>query len=175
MMTQDNLQQLSAAANSFRDQQCASPDSLADLAAFCAANPDQCSLHAGLASGQKGGYFYFVSYATLGAEPIHPGVTGAETLLIDQNGNLIILPAAGADEARQRMLDNIRDAGAEKIAELLDLDRSSLRSVRDFVSLFERTDSAFDWLDQGQDGDDNRSSDGLVSVDEILNFRFTER
>jgi prepilin-type N-terminal cleavage/methylation domain-containing protein len=61
MMARDNLLQLGAAANAFRNQNGAFPGGLADPAAFCAANPDRCSLDAGLASGQKGGYFYFVS------------------------------------------------------------------------------------------------------------------
>lgn len=170
MMAEDNLQQLGTPANAFRNQNGAFPRSLADLAAFCAANPDRCSLDAGLASGQKGGYFYFVSNATLGAEPIHPGITGAVTLLIDQAGNLRIFATPGADEARQRMLNNIRDAGAEKIAELLDMDRSSLRSVRDFVRSPENTDLAFDRLDRG-DGNRSGNGNGLVSFEEILNFR----
>jgi len=169
-MAQDNLHQLGAAADAFRNQNGAFPGSLADLAAFCAANPDRCSLDAGLASGQKGGYFYFVSNATLGAEPIHPGITGAVSLLIDQEGNLRIFATPGADDARQRMLNNIRDAGAEKIAELLDMDRSSLRSVRDFVRSPENTALAFDRLDRG-DGNRSGNGNGLVSVDEILNFR----
>jgi prepilin-type N-terminal cleavage/methylation domain-containing protein len=67
MMAQDNLEHLLTAANAFRDQSGQFPGSVAELAAFCAANPDRCSLDAGLASGQKDGYFYFVSNATLGA------------------------------------------------------------------------------------------------------------
>jgi prepilin-type N-terminal cleavage/methylation domain-containing protein len=169
MMAQDNLQQLGAAANAFRNQNGAFPGSLADLAAFCAANPDRCSLDAGLASGQKGGYFFFVSDGTLAAEPIHPGITGGVTLLMDQEGNLRIFATPGADDARQRMLNNIRDAGAQKIAELLDMDRSSLRSVRDFVRSPENTPLAFDRLDIG-DGSRSGNGNGLVSLDEILNF-----
>ena len=169
MMAQDNLQKLSAAANAFRNQNGAFPRSLVDLATFCAANPDRCSLDPELTSGQKGGYFYFVSNATLGAEPIYPGVTGAVTLLIDQDGNLRTFATPGADESRQRMLNNIRDAGAQKIAELLEMDSSSLGSVRDFLRSAENTHLAFDRLDRG---DENRSGNGngLVSVDEILNF-----
>lgn len=175
MMAQDNLQHLGAAANAFRNQNGVSPATLADLAAFCAANPDRCSLDAKLASGQKGGYFYFISNADVGAEPIHPGITGAETLLIDQNGNLRIFATPGADEARQRMLKNIRDAGVEKIAELLNMDRLSLPSARDFVGSPGNTSVAFGMLDRsvGPDIDDNRSSsgNGVVSIEEILNFR----
>jgi prepilin-type N-terminal cleavage/methylation domain-containing protein len=171
MMAQDNLQQLLAAANTFRSQNGEFPRDLADLAAFCAANPDRCALDAELASGQKSGYFYFVSNSTLGAEPIHPGITAADTLLIDQDGNLRIIPTPGADEARQEMFDRIRAAGAEKIAELLNMDRSSLRSVRDFVGSPENINSAFDILDRSLSEGRSSSGNGLVSIDEFLNFR----
>ena len=171
MMAQDNLQQLGAAADAFRNQNGVSPGTLADLAAFCAANPDRCSLDAGLASGQKGGYLYFVSNATVGAEPVHPGITGADTLLIDRDGNLRVFPTPGADEARQEMFDRIRALGAEKIAELLNMDRSSLSSVRDFVGSPENTNSAFDMLDRSFSDGRSSSGNGLVSIDEILNFR----
>ena len=174
MMAHDNLQHLITAANGFRDKNGQFPGSFAELAAFCAANPDRCFLDARLASGQKDGYSYFVSNATLGAEPIHPGITGADTLLIDQDGNVRVIPTPGADAARQEMFDRIRAAGAEKIAELLNLDRSSLPYVRDHVSSPGNTKVAFDMLDRSlsQDGDDNRGSgNGIVSIDEILNFR----
>jgi prepilin-type N-terminal cleavage/methylation domain-containing protein len=170
-MARQNLQGLLVAANAFCNQNGQSPDSLADLAAFCAANPDRCSLDAGLASGQKNGYSYFVSNATLGAEPIHPGITGADTLLIDQDGNLRVFPTPGADEARQEMFDRIRAAGAEKIAELLNMDRSSLSSVRDFVGSPENTNSAFDILDRSLSDGRSSGGNGVVSIDEILNFR----
>ena len=168
---EENLQELLVAATAYRNQIGESPDSLADLAAFCAANPDRCSLDAGLASGQKAGYSYFVSNATLGAEPVHPGITGADTLLIDQEGNLRVFPTPGAEEARQAMFDRIRSAGAEKIAELLNMDGSSLSSVRDFVGSPENTNSAFDILDRSVSGGRSSSGNGLVSIDEILNFR----
>jgi prepilin-type N-terminal cleavage/methylation domain-containing protein len=170
-MAQENLQELLVAANAFRNQNGESPDSFAELAAFCAANPDRCSLDAGLASGQKGGYSYFVSNATLGAEPIHPGITGADTLLIDGDGNLRIIPTPGAEAARQEMFDRIRAAGAEKIAELLNMDSSSLSSVRDFVRSPENTNSSFDILDRSLSDGRSSSGNGLVSIDEILNFR----
>jgi prepilin-type N-terminal cleavage/methylation domain-containing protein len=173
MMAHDNLQHLITAANGYRDKKGQFPGSFAELAAFCAANPNRCFLDAGLASGQKDGYSYFVSNATLGAEPIHPGITGADTLLMDQNGNLRIIPTPGADEARQEMFDRIRAAGAEKIAELLNMDRSSLPSFRDYVSSPENTKVAFDMLDRSlsQDDDDRGNRNGIVSIDEILNFR----
>jgi hypothetical protein len=71
------------------------------------------------------------------------------------------------------MFDRIRALGAEKMADLLNMDRSSLPSVRDFVRLPESTNSAFDMLDRGfaGGGDDSRSGNGVVSIDEILNFR----
>lgn len=170
-MARQNLQGLLVAANAFRIRNCEFPGSLAELSAFCAANPDCCSVDAGLSSGQKDGYSYFISNATLGAEPVYPGITGADTLLIDQDGNLTVFPTPGADEARQEMFDRIRAAGAEKIAELLNMDRSSLSSVRDFVGSPENTNSAFDILDRSLSDGRSSSGNGLVSIDEILNFR----
>lgn len=175
MMAQENLRELLVAANAFRNQNGQFPGSFAELAAFCTANPDRCSLDAGLASGQKAGYLYFVSNSTLGAEPVYPGISGADTLLIDQNGNLRVFPTPGAVEARQEMFDRIRVLGAEKIAELLNADSLSLPSVRDFVGSPESTRAALGMLDRSvtPDTDDNRSSsgNGVVSIDEILNFR----
>ena len=68
------------------------------------------------------------------------------------------------------MFDRIRAAGAEKIAELLNMDRLSLSSVRDFVRSPENTNSAFDILDRSLSGGRSSSGNGLVSIDEILNF-----
>jgi prepilin-type N-terminal cleavage/methylation domain-containing protein len=179
MEAQVNLQQLLTAANAYRNQTGEFPDSLRDLAEFCAEHPRTCSLDAELAAGQKSGYFYFISTPTgerttftLGAEPMHPGVTGADTLVIDQHGNLRSFPTLGADEARQQMFDNLRATGAAKIAELARLDRTALPQVHDFIRSPETTRSVFGMLDSNPDGGASRNSNnnGLVSVDEILNL-----
>ena len=168
---QDNLQELLAVANAYRNQNGEFPGSLTDLAEFCAGTFDACPLDAELASGQKNGYFFFISTSTgftLGAEPIHPGVTGGDTLVMDQDGNLSIFATPGADQARQQMFDKIRAAGADKIAELLNLDRSALPQVGAFVGLPDTTDSVFDRLDSSDN--DNDHDNGLVSIDEILHL-----
>jgi hypothetical protein len=72
------------------------------------------------------------------------------------------LPTPGADEGRQRMFDRIRAGGAEKIAQLLNLDRSALLSVREFVGAPETTRSVLSGIDA--------NGDGLFSIDEIRNL-----
>jgi prepilin-type N-terminal cleavage/methylation domain-containing protein len=174
-----NLRHLFDASTAFRNQNGEFPGSLADLAEFCEEHPDTCSLDAELTSGQKSGYFYFLSTRpiidvifSLGAEPIYPGITGADTLVIDQHGNLTRFPTPGAEQARQQMFDNIRAAGAVKIAELLKMDRSALPLVGGFLASGETTNSVFDMLDRdvSPDGARNSNGNGLVSVDEILNL-----
>jgi prepilin-type N-terminal cleavage/methylation domain-containing protein len=169
-----NLRHLFAAAVGFREHNRQFPDSLPRLAAFCAAHPDICSLEAELAAGEKNGYYYSVS-TTLEAEPTHPGITGGVSLVLDQNGNLTSFPTPGAEQARQQMFDNVRATGAEKITELLKLNSAALLRFRSFVGARETTNSVFALLDRdlSQDGAINRSSqgNGLVNIDEILNFR----
>jgi prepilin-type N-terminal cleavage/methylation domain-containing protein len=174
MAAQENLQQLLTAANAYRNQHGEFPGSLGDLAGFCAEHPRICSLDAELTSGQKNGYFYFIAASTgdrttltLGAEPVHPGITGGETVVLDQHGNFRIFSTPGADEARQEMFDNLRAAGAAKIAESLNLDRSALPMVQDFLGSRGTTDAVFDRLDRGDH--DNDHHNGLVSLEEILN------
>jgi prepilin-type N-terminal cleavage/methylation domain-containing protein len=190
MQAQDNLHHLLDAANAFRNQTGNYPGSLTDLARFCNENPDRCSLDPELASGQKNGYFYFVSRSTaaqlsLGAEPTHPGITGSESLLMSQDGSVARFQTPGSDEARQKMFENIRAAGAAEMARLLNLDRSSLTQARGFLGSQQNIDSAFCMLDglptdPGPDGAEvenelrgtsaNCNGNGLVSIDEILNL-----
>jgi prepilin-type N-terminal cleavage/methylation domain-containing protein len=177
-----NVRQLLAVASAFRSQNGKFPASLGDLAEFCAENPRICSLDAELTSGQKSGYSYFLSTSsartprfTLGAEPIFPGITGSETVVIDQDGRLTVFPTPGAEQARQQMFANIRAAGAAKAAELLEMDRSALPRVSGFLASRETTTSVFNMLDRNVIADGevgaNSFSNGLVSVDEILNLR----
>lgn len=174
MAAQENLQQLLAAATAYRNQNGESPDSLRDLAEFCARHPRICSLDAELTSGQKNGYSYFILTSaaertgfTLGAEPVQPGITGGETVVMDHHGNLRIFPTPGAEQARQQMFDNLRVAGVAKITETLNLDRSALPRVQDFIGSRETINSVFDRLDRGDN--DNDHNNGLVSLAEILN------
>jgi prepilin-type N-terminal cleavage/methylation domain-containing protein len=175
LQAQNNLQQLLAASNTYFNQNGEPPFSLRDLADFCAEHPRLCSLDAELTSGQKGGYFYSISTSatetrrfTLEAEPIHPGITGGETIVIDQDGHLTIFATPGADKARQQMFDNLRAAGAVKIVGLANLNQSALPQVHDFLASRETTNSVFGMLDRSDNEDSH--GNGLVSLEEILNL-----
>ena len=182
MEAEVSLRQLFAAALDFREQQRGFPANLPRLAAFCAAHPETCSLDAELTAGEKSGYFYSISTPTaattgfaLEAEPTHPGITGGVTLVIDQHGNLTSFATPGAEQARQQMLANVRATSVEKIAELLRLNGAALLRFRSLVGARETANSVFAMLDRNpsQDGAANAASNGngLVSVEEILNFR----
>jgi Tfp pilus assembly protein PilE len=66
------------------------------------------------------------------AEPIAPGITASDTLVIDQDGNITTSRTPGAEEARRQMIDNLRATGAQTITELLNMDRSALPVVGSF-------------------------------------------
>ena len=81
-------------------------------------------------SVQVNGHYYRISTtngrATVDIEPTYPGVTGSWTHELGEDGNITSFRTPGSDEGRQRMLDRIRAAGADKIAELLSMDKSAL-------------------------------------------------
>ena len=167
MTVKNNHQSLVRAAQIYGDVNGVFPATLGDLANFCATHPEACRPLAGFPFGPTEGYTYFFTDATATtwnghAEPAFPGVTGNVSLAIDQTGSLTESPTPGADEAEERMFDNIRAEAADTVADLLNLDSSAASQVRDFVESGNTVPDAFARLDA--------NGDGLVTFEEILDF-----
>ncbi len=167
MTAKNNLQSLAGAAQIYGGVNGVFPATLGDLANFCATHPEACRPLAGFQFRPTEGYIYFFTDATATmwnghAEPAFPGVTGNVSLVADQTGNLTESPTPGADEAEERMFDNIRAEAADTIADLLNLDSPAPSQVRDFVESGNAVPDAFARLDA--------NGDGLVTFEEILQF-----
>jgi prepilin-type N-terminal cleavage/methylation domain-containing protein len=132
------------------------PPSLRRLARLGAIDP-------ALEDGKDGGYEYVVeapgrTLAPKGAitgwkvcgRPIAPGITGSDRCCIDDREKVVCQPVAGADEARERMLSEIRMLGMERLMSLgRDLDPASVWSfVREPATL----ETAMAALDADADG-----------------------
>jgi prepilin-type N-terminal cleavage/methylation domain-containing protein len=168
----NNLSQLGIAVQNYRDQNGRPAANWRELAAWCERHPSLCSgPYAELAatSGQLHGYRYSIvpgltpggSDFSLEAEPIYPGVTGSMNVALC-DGSVRFLPTPGADEGRQRMFDRIRARGYEKMAELINLDRSAVLSVRDFLGRPDTTRAVINGIDTNRDGS--------LSIAEIRNI-----
>jgi prepilin-type N-terminal cleavage/methylation domain-containing protein len=180
----NNLKQLCTAFNTIHDQNGDYPPTWSEFADWCARYPNFCaqSFTALRPAGQLNGWQYSIILGSVGgvsrptppdetnqsrfqleAEPIYPGVTGSESLVIGPNCNVSRFPTPGADEGRRRMFARIRDKGAQTLSDLLKLDRDAPHLAREYVNSPEQGASVFNTFDA--------NGDSTVSIAEIQNFQ----
>ncbi len=159
----ETLARLLVEANAYQKAQGQYPGSVGSLMDFCVQAP-ACSLDPRLGGGALGGYSFFVAQATgalwnVEAEPAAPGLTGSDTLFMDQTGALRVRPTPGAKEAREAAFRLVLARAGEKIHELTLAMGGVLQALQD--PAFSTTNrQVFDTLDL--DGD------GSVSLAEIF-------
>jgi prepilin-type processing-associated H-X9-DG protein len=184
----NNLKQLALSAHNYQDQNGKPANNWNELASWCGRNPSSCSLpyieqKLAADSGRLNGYQYSIvpdaaaggSRSTLEAEPIYPGITGSMNFVFC-DGSVRSFPTSGAGEARDQMFKRIRAAAADKIAELLNLDKTALLSVRDFVESPVTTSAVLKGIDANGDGKfnlgeiRNLNTGSELSLVDFLNF-----
>jgi prepilin-type N-terminal cleavage/methylation domain-containing protein len=179
-----NLNELRTAFNAFYDQNRSYPPAWNEFGDWCQRNPNYCapSFIELRQAGQLNGWQYSFTVGPAGgvsrpnspdetnrprfqleAEPMFPGITGSESLVLGQNGNVRRFPTPGADEGRQRMFARIRDKGAQTLGNLLKLDRDAPRLAREYVNASDQVASVFNMFDA--------NGDRTVSVAEIQHFQ----
>jgi prepilin-type N-terminal cleavage/methylation domain-containing protein len=180
----NNLNELRTAFNAFYDQNRTYPAAWNEFGDWCQRNPNYCapSFIELRQAGQLNGWQYSIILGPAGgvsrsnslnetnqprlqleAEPMFPGVTGSDSLVLGQNGNVRRYPTPGADQGRQRMFARIRDKGAQTLSDLLKLDREAPRLAREYVNSSDQVASVFRTFDA--------NGDRTVSIAEIQNFQ----
>jgi prepilin-type N-terminal cleavage/methylation domain-containing protein len=163
-----NINQLAAAANAYRQQTGAFPQSLTNLLSWCASHSGQCSLNPQLASGKVNGYLYDIvehdqSHCLIEAEPESPGIDGALTMRLTitlENTMVSSFQTPGADAARERMFNNIRLKAAETVVALFNLDGSAIPQAREYCESPATATNVYQLID----ADD----DGTVNINEVF-------
>ncbi len=175
----NNLRQLGTAVQNFYTDNTRLPQSWSEFVDWCAQNSDHCNpsfIQLGPA-GQLYGWQYAIvrlqpnptaSSETpppsfqLEAEPIYPGITGSESLVMTPDGNITSSPTPGADEGQRQMFNRLRDRGAGVISDLLSTNSDASSIVRGYISAPDRLASIFTMLDT--------NGDGTVNVSELQGF-----
>ncbi len=167
----NNLTQLRTNFNTFREQNGNFPQGWSEFADWCDSSPRICnpSLIPLRAAGQLNGWQYSIIHSgdaarfQLEAEPIFPGVTGSDSLVINQDGHITRFPTPGADEGRRQMFDRIRDRGAATVSNLLNMDSDAPPLVREYVRAPGTPGAVFNMFDS--------NGDQIVGIEEIQNFQ----
>jgi Tfp pilus assembly protein PilE len=141
------------------------PADVRSLVQFCQQGP-ACSLDPRLATGQLHGYSFFILKATdlewrAEAEPAAPGLTGAESLFVDQGGTLTSRPTPGADAARRKAFEQILARGAEQIGDFMRLDPETFTFLQQ---------PAFPITNAEVSGNLDHNGDQLISAQEIFDL-----
>ena len=151
-----NLNQLVVASREYRNRNGSYPARIDDLVGW-----NFTPLDPHVAQGKKSGYLYEIvesdqSRCRIEAKPEYPGITGSlcfgkviEGYFNVQSYQII---SAGADQAKEQMLNNIAAKAAETAAKLLRLDMSAASQVREHAQSPDAVGSAFNALDSNFDG-----------------------
>jgi prepilin-type N-terminal cleavage/methylation domain-containing protein len=181
----NNLQELGVAFNTFHTENGSYPQTFGAFADWCDHNQDELHLCPSIyvdlrPNGQLHGWQYSINLTPTGpgpipetgsgfqleAEPIFPGVTGSESLVMDQHGNVTGFPTPGADEARQQMFNRLRDRGAETVSDLLNMNQDAPRLAREYLGSSGTPASVFNMFD--------RNGDRTVGIEEIQSFQVSD-
>jgi prepilin-type N-terminal cleavage/methylation domain-containing protein len=172
-----NLEQLGNSFNDFRSENGFLPETWTEFANWCDGRSELnlCpAIYTSLRpAGQLNGWQYNIVISNgdvisevpsarfqIEAEPLFPGITGSESLVLNQDGSLTGFPTPGADEGRQQMFERIRDRGAETVSDLLNMDADAPPLAR------ARVESSWTSVFNMFDGDGS----GTVGLTEIQNF-----
>jgi prepilin-type N-terminal cleavage/methylation domain-containing protein len=159
------VNQLSIASQEYRNRTGSYLDRVDDLIGwnFTPLDPE-------VAQGKKNGYLYEIveadqDHCRIETRPEFPGITGSLTMgaVVTRDYNHVRtyqIISAGADRAKERMINNIRAKAAETVVRLLRFDNSATPQVRSYVESPDALHGVLNTLD----GDD----DGSVSVEEML-------
>jgi prepilin-type N-terminal cleavage/methylation domain-containing protein len=156
----NNLKQLSLAVHNYTGAYNEFPNDLRQLSEW---------IDPRLVDGRHNGYVYDFARTRTGfivrGTPALAGVTGSDIVVLTDRGELNFVPAAGADENRQRMFDELHALFAHQVASLIKSDDSgeATKLVKEFVSDEKNVADAYDAWDA--------NGDGSVSVAEIFDPR----
>ena len=130
----NNLKQLGIAIHAVQDALNTVPTSIGQLAELCGVRRALCHLDEALASGEDGGYRYFIRPSRRGwwleGEPSFPGLTGSETVFLSESDQERSIPTPGADRARKRAFGLLRVQGALAIEQLFQGNPELLPAVK---------------------------------------------